>query len=85
MDDSALSDDLFARPRLRPGERGSSRVVDVLVPVALDRCYSYRAPDGLGLKPGDLVSVPLGTRETLGIVWDPDRMSRWAAAPTSRP
>ncbi len=27
------------------------RVVEVLVPVALDRAYSYRAPDGLDLAP----------------------------------
>ena len=36
------------------------RIVDVLVPVALDQAYSYRVPDGLGLAPGDLVRVPLG-------------------------
>jgi primosomal protein N' (replication factor Y) len=43
--------------------------VDVLVPVALDQAYSYRAPADLDLKPGDLVSVPLGARETTGVVW----------------
>ena len=36
------------------------RVVDVLVPVALDRAYSYRVPEELTLAPGDVVSVPLG-------------------------
>ena len=45
------------------------RVVDVLVPVALDRTYSYLAPDGLALAPGDIVSVPLGARETTAVVW----------------
>jgi primosomal protein N' (replication factor Y) len=45
------------------------RVVDVLVPVALDTAYSYRVPAGLELAPGDLVAVPLGARETLGVVW----------------
>jgi primosomal protein N' (replication factor Y) len=45
------------------------RVVDVLVPVALDQAYSYRVPAGLELAPGDLVAVPLGPRETLGVVW----------------
>ena len=45
------------------------RVVDVLVPVALDQAYSYRVPAGLELAPGDLVAVPLGARETLGVVW----------------
>ena len=47
----------------------AKRVVDVMVPVALDRAYSYRVPDGLTLAPGDIVSVPLGARETTGVVW----------------
>jgi len=45
------------------------RVVDVLVPVALDRAYSYRVPDELELAPGDIVCVPLGARETTAVVW----------------
>ena len=45
------------------------RVVDVLVPVALDRAYSYRVPEELTLAPGDIVSVPLGARETTAVVW----------------
>ncbi len=45
------------------------RIVDVLVPVALDQAYSYRVPPGVELEPGDLVSVPLGPRETMGVVW----------------
>ncbi len=47
----------------------SMRVVDVLVPVALDQAYSYRVPAGQELAPGDVVTVPLGPRETLGVVW----------------
>ena len=48
----------------------STRIVDVLVPVALDQTYSYRVPEGLSLEPGDLVAVPLGARgETMGVVW----------------
>jgi primosomal protein N' (replication factor Y) len=48
----------------------STRVVDVLVPVALDTAYSYRVPAGLDLAPGDVVTVPLGARgETTGVVW----------------
>ena len=43
--------------------------VDVLVPVALDHAYSYRVPNNLALKVGDLVSVPLGAREATGVVW----------------
>jgi primosomal protein N' (replication factor Y) len=47
----------------------AKRVVDVLVPVALDQAYSYRAPEGLALAPGDLVTVPLGTRAATAVVW----------------
>ena len=43
--------------------------VDVLVPVALDQTYSYRVPADLELAPGDVVSVPLGAREAIGVVW----------------
>src|SRR3954467_3301119 len=50
----------------------AQRIVDVLVPVALDHAYSYRAPAGLDLKAGDIVSVPLGSREALGVVWADD-------------
>jgi primosomal protein N' (replication factor Y) len=45
------------------------RVVDVLVPVALDQAYSYRVPPGLELAPGDVVTVLLGPRECIGVVW----------------
>ena len=45
------------------------RVVDVLVPVALDQTYSYRVPDDADLKPGDVVAVPLGPREVIAVVW----------------
>jgi primosomal protein N' (replication factor Y) len=48
----------------------ATRIVDVLVPVALDQTYSYRVPDGTELAPGDLVAVPLGARgECMGVVW----------------
>jgi primosomal protein N' (replication factor Y) (superfamily II helicase) len=48
----------------------TARVVDVLVPVALDQTYSYRVPAGLDIAPGDVVTVPLGARgETTGVVW----------------
>ena len=47
----------------QPSAGASTRVVDVLVPVALDHTYSYRVPRGMELKPGDVVGVPLGPRE----------------------
>src|SRR5579872_5479518 len=47
----------------------AQKVVDIVVPVALDRAYSYRVPDGMALAPGDIVGVPLGAREVLAVVW----------------
>ncbi len=43
-------------------------IVSVLVPVAVAAPYTYRAP--AGCQPGDIVSVPLGTRDVTGVVWD---------------
>ena len=53
-------------------ERASrkGRVADVLVPVAIDQTYSYRVPAELDLAAGDLVEVPLGTRQVVGAVWE---------------
>jgi primosomal protein N' (replication factor Y) len=56
-------------PRASPSSASLTGVVDVLVPVALDRAYSYRVPRGLELKTGDVVCVPLGPREVVGVVW----------------
>jgi primosomal protein N' (replication factor Y) len=47
----------------------TSRIADVLIPLALDTAYSYAVPDDLALSEGDVVQVPLGTRETVGVVW----------------
>src|SRR4051812_22900501 len=47
----------------------STRVVDVLVPVALNQTYSYRVPRGMELEPGDVVAVRLGPREVIAVVW----------------
>src|SRR5918994_33953 len=47
----------------------ATRIVDVLVPVALDKAYSYRVPEGVELAPGDLVSVPLGATGYTAVVW----------------
>ena len=49
-------------PRPSTASASSTRVVDVLVPVALNQTYSYRVPRGMELKAGDLVTVPLGPR-----------------------
>ncbi len=48
-------------------------IADVLVPVAVDTSYSYKVPAGMALSPGDFVTVPLGTREATGVVWETRR------------
>lgn len=47
----------------------TSRIADVLIPLALDTAYSYAVPDGLALDEGDVVQVPLSNREVAGVVW----------------
>ena len=42
---------------------------EILIPLALDTAYSYAVPAGLDLAEGDVVQVPLGPRETVGVVW----------------
>ncbi|MGV7031799.1 primosomal protein N' [Methylobacterium symbioticum] len=44
-------------------------VAEILIPLALDTAYSYVVPEGLALAEGDVVQVPLGPRETVGVVW----------------
>ncbi|AWB23452.1 primosomal protein N' [Methylobacterium currus] len=44
-------------------------IADVLIPLALDQAYSYAVPPELTLQEGDVVQVPLGPRETVGVVW----------------
>ena len=44
-------------------------VAEILIPLALDTPYSYAVPSGLDLAEGDVVQVPLGPREIVGVVW----------------
>ena len=45
------------------------KIVDVVVPLALDQAYSYRVPKGMALAAGDVVNVPLGQSFYTGVVW----------------
>src|SRR5258708_30178945 len=56
-------------PRPSTSSIASTRIVDVLGPVALNQPYSYRVPRGMELKRGDVVGVPVGGREVLAVVW----------------
>ncbi len=35
----------------------------------------YRVPDGMAIEPGSVVIAPLGPRQVLGIVWEPERLA----------
>ena len=45
------------------------RTVRVLLPLPLADAYDYSVPEGLDVAVGQFVIVPLGKRETLGVVW----------------
>ncbi len=47
-----------------------TKQLEILLPTALGHGFDYLAPTDLALKPGDLVTVPFGRSETLGIVWN---------------
>src|SRR6187549_938312 len=34
----------------------------------------YRVPDGMQAEPGSIVVAPLGPRQLLGVVWEPERL-----------
>lgn len=43
--------------------------VAILLPLPLSGLYDYRVPESLTLAPGDIVAVPLGRRQVVGVVW----------------
>ena len=54
-----------ASSRLDPVEN----TIKVLLPLPLGDAYDYRVPEGMPVMPGHFVVVPLGKRETIGVVW----------------
>src|SRR3569623_1825213 len=50
-------------------EAAAPRTVRSLLPLPLADAYDYSVPDGLDVASGQFVIVPLGKRETLGVVW----------------
>jgi primosomal protein N' (replication factor Y) len=45
------------------------KTIRVLLPLPLGDAYDYRVPEGMVVVPGHFVGVPLGKRETVGVVW----------------
>ncbi|MET4807722.1 primosomal protein N' [Limibacillus sp. MBR-115] len=66
-----------------PLAAGSQRC-RVLLPLPLAGPYDYLAPEGTALAPGDLVCVPLGRRESVGVVWDPSDQDDGEELPVER-
>src|ERR1041384_2837887 len=52
-----------------PVEKTCVRTARVLLPLPLADAYDYSVPEGLEVAPGAFVVVPLGKRETVGVVW----------------
>ena len=46
-----------------------SGTASVLIPLALPKPYDYKVPPGMAVHAGSYVVVPLGTQETVGVVW----------------
>ena len=62
-----------------PGARDANRAlamnrVRLLVFNAVLEVLDYRVPDGMTPEPGSIVIAPLGPRQVLGIVWEPERL-----------
>jgi len=61
-----------ADPAALPDPAPPAPRVSVLIPLPLAGAYDYLGPDDPPLRPGEVVRVPLGVREVLGVVWDRD-------------
>jgi primosomal protein N' (replication factor Y) (superfamily II helicase) len=60
---------MTASGNANPKEEGAV-IAEVLLPLAIDRPYSYLVPHGPGISPGDIVEVPFGTKVINGVVWE---------------
>lgn len=56
-------------PIPRASSPGAARRLSILLPLPLAGPYDYRLPSHLAAAPGDFVTVPLGGRPRIGVVW----------------
>jgi primosomal protein N' (replication factor Y) len=68
---------------MAPGPQGGR--LSVLLPLPLEGPYDYAPPPGRALAPGDLVRVPLGSRELTGAVWEAEGTRPGVAAARLKP
>ncbi len=47
----------------------SGNQFEILLPTAVNQAFDYLEPDGMSLQAGDIVTVPFGRNESLGVVW----------------
>ncbi len=60
---------MFSLDSTTQGSRQPIRAA-VLLPYPFAGPFDYRVPEGLTPEPGDIVLVPLNSREEIGVVWD---------------
>ncbi len=53
-----------------PAPGAARKRVHVLLPYPLTGPFDYAVPDGMDVRPGDMVLVPLNRRAEVGVVWD---------------
>ncbi len=78
---AARSQPASADPAGLPGLAPPALRVSVLIPLPLAGAYDYLGPDDPPLAPGEVVRVPLGGRQVLGVVWDRETEPDTAADP----
>jgi primosomal protein N' (replication factor Y) (superfamily II helicase) len=54
-----------------PRKKGIDKLIDVAVIAAIRHSLTYRVPEGMDVRPGHRVMVPLGSRQARGIALDP--------------
>jgi len=54
-----------------PPKKNIDRLIDVAVMAAIRNPLTYRVPEGMDVRPGHRVMVPLGTRQVKGIALEP--------------
>ena len=53
-----------------PAPSAARKRVPVLLPYPFAGPFDYAVPDGMDVRPGDMVLVPLNRRAEIGVVWD---------------
>src|SRR4051812_22797174 len=69
----------------QPPPSSAGRRVPVLLPLPLAGAYDYAVPEELDLAQGDYVAVPLGNRQVLGVVWEPEESAASVAPSRLKP